>query len=126
VNADLHERLRRRLDAMRPEYLQGLASRLAQLEQLRSLIEGGPSQEPCSALHRLAHSIAGSGATFGYSDLSARARALELLLATNAAGTIPSVHERAMLIACVAELVDCIRSVLASGVPSGSPPGGKP
>jgi len=65
------------LAEQRADYRRSLPERLAQIESLwRQVLNG---QAPALAsLERCAHSLAGSGATFGFAALGDAARALEL------------------------------------------------
>jgi chemotaxis protein histidine kinase CheA len=47
-------------------------------DELHRIQKDPQDQTPWKTLHRHLHSLAGSGGTFGYHDLSDRARALEL------------------------------------------------
>ena len=67
------------LDAQRADYRNSLPQRLAQIESLwRQVLNDERSAETLATLERCAHSLAGSGATFGFADLGDAARALEL------------------------------------------------
>jgi len=74
------------LSRQREEYRFALPSRIARIDELWSMIE----QDTAAAddrleLERQAHSIAGTGATFGFRPLSAAAKRLELQLQDNRA-----------------------------------------
>ena len=69
------------LQEHRNAYLQVLPARLAQLDALaRGLAETTQDGAPLGDLERLAHSLAGSAGTFGFSALGETARALELAI----------------------------------------------
>jgi HPt (histidine-containing phosphotransfer) domain-containing protein len=58
-----------------------LPERLAELEAARAAArDAGWTADPLRHFHRLAHSLVGSGATFGYPEVTAHARPLERLL----------------------------------------------
>jgi multidomain signaling protein FimX len=58
-----------------------LPERLAELEGARATArDAGWTAEPLRHFHRLAHSLVGSGATFGFPEVTEHARALERLL----------------------------------------------
>jgi HPt (histidine-containing phosphotransfer) domain-containing protein len=58
-----------------------LPERLAELEAARAAArDAGWTAEPLRHFHRLAHSLVGSGATFGYPEVTEQARPLERLL----------------------------------------------
>jgi len=65
------------------EYFAGrLPERLAEIEDAcRAARDAGWTGQPLRTFHRLAHSLAGSGATFGFPEVSETARDLEHLLA---------------------------------------------
>ena len=70
------ESVEQKLEAMRERFRAGLSERLVDVEKSwHEACEG--SAEGRETLHRLAHSLAGSGATFGFEDVSESARALE-------------------------------------------------
>lgn len=66
------------------EYFAGrLPERLAELEDAWSAVAAsGWQEEEVRKLHRLAHSLTGAGATFGFPEVSRTARALERFLKT--------------------------------------------
>ena len=69
------------LEQQRAAYRNALPERLAEIESLwRQLLNGGAPAEALATLERLAHSLAGSGATFGFAGLGEAARVLELAL----------------------------------------------
>ena len=58
-----------------------LPERLAELATARAVArDAGWTAEPLRHFHRLAHSLVGSGATFGFPEVTEHARALERLL----------------------------------------------
>ena len=64
------------LQQQRREYRESLPQRRAQLEAAwQQALDGAPAGR--TALERNAHTLAGSGATFGFAALGAAARALE-------------------------------------------------
>src|SRR3954470_2488582 len=59
----------------------GLPERLAELEAARAAArDAGWTAQPLRHFHRLAHSLVGSGATFGFPEVTEHARPLERLL----------------------------------------------
>ena len=71
------------------EYFAGrLPERLAEIEEAcRAAREAGFTGEPLRTFHRLAHSLAGAGGTFGFPEVSDVSRGLERLLKTGLGGT---------------------------------------
>lgn len=66
-------------DAQCAEYRCALPQRLAQLESLLCQVLSGEAQaDTLASLERCAHSLAGSGATFGFAALGDAAKVLEL------------------------------------------------
>jgi HPt (histidine-containing phosphotransfer) domain-containing protein len=66
-------------EAQCADYRRALPQRLAQIESLwRQALSGETPQEALASLERCAHSLAGSGATFGFAALGDAAKALEL------------------------------------------------
>ena len=67
--------------ALRGEFLESSAEKVAQLTQGLVALEGRPDDaDLANALFRIAHSLKGSGVTFGLPVLSTVARALERVL----------------------------------------------
>lgn len=67
-----------------------LPDRLAELEGTAAAArEAGWSAEPLRQLHRLAHSLVGAGATFGFPGITEHARSLERLLKAHLDGGPP-------------------------------------
>ncbi len=67
------------LEAQRADYRRSLPQRLAQIESLwRQVLNGEAPAQALASLERCAHSLAGSGATFGFAALGDAARVLEL------------------------------------------------
>ena len=76
-----HSELEAKLAAIKRDYVADLPARAASLRSAWMQTQSSDwAQPPLQELHRLAHSLAGSGATFGFADLSASARALEIPL----------------------------------------------
>lgn len=69
------------LEAQRADYRSSLPQRLVQIESLwRQVLSGEAPAEALASLERCAHSLAGSGATFGFAALGDAARVLELAI----------------------------------------------
>jgi HPt (histidine-containing phosphotransfer) domain-containing protein len=64
------------LEARREEYARNLRNRVSRIEGLGRRIAAGESQDR-GTLEREAHTIAGSGAVFGFAAVGDAARALE-------------------------------------------------
>ena len=81
-------------EAQCADYRRALPQRLAQIESLwRQALSGETPQEALASLERCAHSLAGSGATFGFAALGDAAKALELAvkpLHGSARGLLPT------------------------------------
>jgi diguanylate cyclase (GGDEF)-like protein len=77
--------LEQKLQAMRDKFHSSLADRLVDIDQAwQGACDG--DEEARITLHRLAHSLAGSGATFGLAKVSEVSKALERALETVTAG----------------------------------------
>lgn len=64
-----------------------LSARVAEIEEALAVARAaGWTGEPLRQAHRLAHSLKGAGTTFGYPEVSAAARELEKVLASEAPG----------------------------------------
>jgi len=67
------------LELQRADYRAALPQRLAQIELLwREVLSGDNATQAMASLERCAHSLAGSGATFGFAGVGSAARELEL------------------------------------------------
>ena len=67
------------LEAQRADYRSSLPQRLAQIDSLwRQALNDEAPAPALASLERCAHSLAGSGATFGFAALGDAARVLEL------------------------------------------------
>ena len=73
------------------EYFAGrLPERLAEIEEAcRAAREAGFTGEPLRTFHRLVHSLAGAGGTFGFPEVSEVSRGLEHLLKPLLGGSTP-------------------------------------
>lgn len=65
------------LEEQRVDYCRGLPRKLEEMERLVSGIGKDPAVD-LTSLERLAHSMAGSGGTFGFEELGHAAKALEM------------------------------------------------
>ena len=114
------EAFRGRLEALRRDFVNGLPSRLEALrDAVRAGLAGpGPGASPWAELQGEAHRLAGSGATFGLPEVSARAAELERGLADLGASA-PPWPER--LVRTLREAADgLVASLPASTVPGPS------
>jgi diguanylate cyclase (GGDEF)-like protein len=69
------------LRALRHSFVERLPAKIAEVEATwQTLHQGRWDKAAYEHLHQLVHSLAGSGGTFGYTELSKQARALEQLL----------------------------------------------
>jgi HPt (histidine-containing phosphotransfer) domain-containing protein len=92
-----------------------LPIRVAEVEAARDAARGaGWTGEPLRTFHRLAHSLAGAGATFGYFEVTEISHRLESLLRNAlAAGAPPAEGEVDGLLRQLREL--------GTGAPAGTP-----
>lgn len=91
------------LELQRADYRRGLPERLIALEALwNSIARSDESEGDIAQLERQAHSLAGTGGTFGFFEFSSAAKALELavgrLRACAAAPTMAQQSEIAALL----------------------------
>ena len=95
------------LIALRDEYQSNLPAKIQQLEELwRGLCEDAWDVEAFHLFTRLAHSLAGSGATYGFVQVSQAARALEVCAKQFNLNARPNERERAALEILLAQLQD--------------------
>ena len=75
---------------LREYFSERLPHRFHEVEDAwRDVRESGWGPEPVRRFHRLAHSLAGTGSTFGFPAVSEAARRLEVLLQGTAEGVAP-------------------------------------
>ena len=109
------------LERQRADYQRALPERLAQIEELWHQVLTGASAVPALAtLERCAHSLAGSGATFGFSGVGDAARELEraVTLRLNTAGALTARAESEINLA----IERLQRSLPGDSGPSGDQP----
>ena len=74
------------MDGLREYFAGRLPERLAEIEDAcRAARDSGFTGEPLRTFHRLVHSLAGAGGTFGFPEVSEVSRGLERLLKTSLA-----------------------------------------
>lgn len=71
------EKFQAELQKLKDAFALALPSRLAELEALWSALGEHPTDETIRTLERAMHSLAGSGATFGFPDISRQAKSIE-------------------------------------------------
>lgn len=69
-----------RLQALRDSYAAQLPAKIGEIRMLWEKLCRIPAPEDLKTLHRLVHSLTGSGDTFGYAELSDAARVMEACL----------------------------------------------
>lgn len=87
------QEIARRLAELRGRYLGDVAAKVALMEALLGQLQQAWDHEALAHMRLMAHRLAGSGATFGYADVSERARALEQLLKPLLNGPAPDVAQ---------------------------------
>jgi chemotaxis protein histidine kinase CheA len=100
------EELRQMLGKLRADYAAQLPGTVAEMEELwRGIVAAEVPLSQLEKLMRMAHSIAGSGTTFGFPDATRAARAFELNLeALRQLGRSPDAAEQSGAAALLAEL----------------------
>lgn len=104
--------LQEQLRILREGYAAKLPSKLEQIESLWQVVESEPRPqwpaETLFTLHRLVHSLAGSGATFGFPDLSLHARRAEVdLKALTFNDETPSAEQKILIGTALSDLRRC-------------------
>lgn len=103
------EDLEKRLAELREEFRDELPQRLDDISTAwRVLQESGWCDENAETLERLAHSLAGAGATFGLASISEASRALERAVEALRAGAAPSDDE----LTPIADFLAALRSAV--------------
>lgn len=77
---DVQEKLLAQLKALHDGYATGLPEKVSQIRSGLDILRSDWDDELLRTLHRKVHSLTGSGATFGYSEVSDTARKLEQFL----------------------------------------------
>jgi HPt (histidine-containing phosphotransfer) domain-containing protein len=100
------------LEKLRADYSASLPGKLERIEALWSdLVAGRAELTQLEDLLRMAHTIAGSGATFGQPAVSQAARELELFLAPHCRnGALPDTQGRGTVV----RLVQSLRAAVAT------------
>ena len=100
------DELKRTIAKLHADYAGQLPGTVAQMEQLwQRLVAAKTPSSQLADLARMAHSIAGSGATFGLPQASRAARELELFLDKfKASGRLPGPADQATVAALLAAL----------------------
>ncbi len=76
--ADTHPDIQAKLALLRVSYAEQLPHKYAQIAEAWKALQSKPEERATLAvMHRIAHSLTGSGATFGFDDISTAARLLE-------------------------------------------------
>src|SRR5262245_1866762 len=79
--ADDREDAKARLDDLRRSYARELPARIRDLAEAWKRLDDGPwDRDGFQAFHRGVHGLAGSGAMFGFAELTGAARSLDLVL----------------------------------------------
>ena len=106
------EELERRLAELREGFRGELAHRLDDITAAwRVLQESGWNDENAETLERLAHTLAGAAATFGFAAVTEAARTLERAVEALRAGEAPSDGDLAAITDLLAELNSTAREV---------------
>lgn len=77
---EAQENLLAQLQLLRDHYVRDLPGKIRQIREGLDELRSGWDSEALRTLHRHTHSLTGSGATFGFAEVSAAARALEHVL----------------------------------------------
>jgi HPt (histidine-containing phosphotransfer) domain-containing protein len=81
IEPGAREEFQRFLERQRADYVLALPLKLAEVESLWGAVaKGAAVSDELARLIRAAHSLAGSGAVFGFEELGASGKSLELLL----------------------------------------------
>ncbi|MCJ2542908.1 diguanylate cyclase [Thermostichus vulcanus] len=121
--------IQQQMQALRAAYAEKIGERVLQIEQSWDrLVKDDWNLETLRTLHRMVHSLAGSGATFGFTYLGTIARTLEILLTSILeTGNPPIALQRIQVHALLASLRQSIHEPeqnlpeLTAFIPSQSP-----
>jgi HPt (histidine-containing phosphotransfer) domain-containing protein len=117
----LHDSMHDSMQEMKSYFAGRLPARIAEVEAARDAVRSaGWTGEPLRTFHRLAHSLAGAGATFGFPEVSDLAGRLERRLKALLAGGPPPTDAALADVACIAE-VDGLLAELRGTIPRDAP-----
>lgn len=88
--ADRAAELQEKMRVLRVAYAAQLPEKIRQIEEACAGYQSRLDEETLQALHCMVHSLTGSGATFGFAELSQVARVLEELLKNIVSRTLPA------------------------------------
>jgi diguanylate cyclase (GGDEF)-like protein len=114
------------LKALQQEYIRALPNKFADIETLWHTLSDTWDADNFKTFIRLAHSLAGSGATYGFPDVGKAARALEQYCKTLAADAPLSPEERTKVERLLASLQDATKLAQEPPAPRDEPPAEKP
>lgn len=77
---EANKKIQARWEAIKEIYRQQLPGKIQELQEKWSILKQEWNQENLKSLERSVHNLTGSGATFGYPDISNQARELEAYL----------------------------------------------
>nr|CRH05739.1 Putative response regulator receiver modulated diguanylate cyclase [Candidatus Magnetococcus massalia] len=106
-----------KMQAARRKYAEQLPDKITQMEQVwAELCQHGWDEESLRTFHRMVHTLAGSGATFGLAEVGAQARELELMLKSQLDGksSLDSEQQQTITVA-MAELRRIVTCSLEQG-----------
>lgn len=110
----MDDNIQRKLQALRQDYTNALPQRINLLHTLWQALQQGWGSATLQAFHRDVHSLCGSAGTYGYSDISFRARQLEQALKQQDDKQPANALQRTHLQTLVDGLCDSIRESLMS------------
>lgn len=111
VEAD--DALQAPLAELKREYAAALPDKLQELQKNWRAAQGTGEREPLVAMYRAAHQLTGSGATYGFAEITATARALELYLKPRLRSAQPlSAEESSQIDQLLAALADAVNAPL--------------
>jgi diguanylate cyclase (GGDEF)-like protein len=118
------EALQAQVGLLRQTYAEQLPAKIGLIEEAGTkLLQGAWNEESSASLHRLTHSLAGYGATFGFPGVGIAARALEVYVrALVEAGTPPTAEQRAQLQGFLAGLQRALEEVSGGGAAGAAGP----
>jgi len=118
------EELEKKLEALRLTYLEHLPDKVAELDALWETARHSQESEALSTVTRMAHSLAGSGATFGLQSVTDTARALENFLKILAKTEAPlSAEQQEQVVPLLGALHAAAGLTPVPPPPSSPPPG---
>ncbi len=103
------KKLLAKMAATTHRYIDTLPDKLATIEAVWTQLQGSDDLPTLQELHRLTHTLAGSGATFGFAEMGDIAREAEILCRSILSGEQSFTDQKAGIRASLDRLQACVK-----------------